>query len=50
MVEQIISGVILIGLILAHAIMKPVLEMDDVNNQIIIHYWWKGTRKTYVIK
>lgn len=47
---QIIFGVILMGLLVGHACLKPVVEIDNENDQIIIHYWWKKTRKTYVIK
>lgn len=34
----------------AHAYIRPSIDMDRENNQIIIHYWWRKVRKTYVIK
>jgi len=50
MVPEIVFGIILIGMIVAHIYMKPVVEIDNENDQLIIHYWWKKERRTYVIK
>ena len=50
MAIQITFGVILITMIIGHIYMKPVIEIDNENDQMIIHYWWKKERRTYVIK
>ena len=42
--------VILIILLVLHALMRPKADFDRENDQIIIHYWWFDTRKTYVLK
>lgn len=40
---------ILILLLIAWLYFRPFVDIDNENDQVIIHYWWKGTRKAYVI-
>lgn len=49
MIGSIIFGTVVISLITAHAYFRPNVDFDNENEQIIIHYNWKGRRKTYVL-
>lgn len=41
---------IAICLLVVHALIKPSVDFDRKNNQIIIYYWWFRARKTCVLK
>ena len=41
--------ILLIIFIAAWLYTRPNVDFDNENDQIIIHYWWKGTRKTYIL-
>mgnify|MGYP005990967751 CR=1 FL=1 len=39
--------IILIILVVAHMYFKPKVDIED--DIVIIHYWWRGVRKTYIL-
>ena len=45
-----ICTIILLILLAAHALIRPKMDWDSPNEQMIIHYWWFGKRKTFIVK